>query len=59
MLGFFQEGRDYSQLGEDAVVERLLERVGVPTRRFVELGVDSDQCVTRCLLGRNSKCHWS
>ncbi len=45
-----RRARHYSQNGEDGVIERLLELVGIETRFYVELGAGSgDECNTRWL----------
>ena len=44
------QARHYSQNGEDGVLQRLLEIVGVTNRFYVEFGVGSgDECNTRLL----------
>lgn len=47
------ERKEYSQNGEDGVIERLFEIVGVTNRWYVELGTESgDECNTRLLRER-------
>lgn len=42
--------RLWSQRDEDGILTRIIDRLGLPAGRFVEIGVDAHECNTRILV---------